>query len=112
MFVIDARIGGTGLKFSATTKRSIQVSEELHSDFKSPLAYNSTATENSINIHQHPRKLQTEEELEFDCETALKFLLGPNSDPNLACTCDENGELTSECKQFQSEFSLCDTIQE
>jgi hypothetical protein len=69
-------------------------------------------TESYTTIHQQHRNLQTDEELDFDCETALEILLDFNSDLNLGCTCGEDGKLTYECEQLQSECSLCDIIQD
>jgi hypothetical protein len=71
------------LKHSAAAKRQevndFAAQQELHR------ALNSNVRENSINVHQQPRNVHTEKELEFDCETALEILLGFNPDPASSC---------------------------
>jgi hypothetical protein len=59
-------------------------------------------TEHFVNTQQEPRRLQTDEEVEFDCETKLEILLGFNLDLHWGCTCGEDGKLTFECEGFQS----------
>jgi hypothetical protein len=98
---------------STATRLSIQRQEEIAFAAKQEMhhAMKSNITEHFINIHQDPRRLQTDDEVEsFDCETKLEILLGFNSDLNWGCACGDDGNLTVECEDFQSECSLCDTI--
>jgi hypothetical protein len=98
---------------SAATRLSIQRQEDIAfaSQQEMHRAIKSNMTEHFVNIHQEPRRLQTDEEVEFDSETKLEILLGFNSDLNWGCKCGEDGKLAFECEELQSECILCDTIQ-
>jgi hypothetical protein len=122
---IDARANGLGLKRSAATKRSIEsqrhsiieqrhqgvfdfaAHQESHRDLKSPATKSSIKhrTAFDVAVDQQDRSLQTDGGL---CEVFLTILLGPDSD----CTCNADGEPTSECDTYISEnCKICDTLQ-
>lgn len=110
MSVIDARTNSFGQKRSAVTKRSIQHQEvfdfaaqrESHRDLKSPVP------ESAINVHQQRRSLQTDGNLAFElCVAFIEILVGPDS----PCTCDQDGEPTSDCEKFLLGCNICDNIQ-
>jgi hypothetical protein len=110
-----ARASGFDRKRSAATKHSIErqrqkvfdfaARQELHHDLKSPV------TETPSNVHQQRRGLQADWEqgdgaLKL-CEAFIEALIGPNS----GCMCDEDGDPTSDCREYLSECNVCDTIQ-
>jgi hypothetical protein len=105
MSAIDARTKGFGQKRSIQRQEVFDFTaqrEESHRDLKSPMP------ESSINAHQQRRSLQTDGDLAKElCEAFLELLLGSN----VGCTCDENGEPSSDCEELVSECNICDNIQ-
>jgi hypothetical protein len=98
---------------STATRLSIQRQEDIAFATQQEMhrAMKSNITEHLIAIQEDSRRLQTDDEVEFDCETKLEILLGFSSDLDWGCACGDDGNLTDECEDFQSECSLCDTIQ-
>jgi hypothetical protein len=106
MPAIDARASGFGRKLSASMQRQeifdVAAHQESHRDLKSPV------TENSSNVRQQLRSLQTDGGLGVGlCEAFIEILLGPDS----GCLCGDDGEVTSECEEFLSGCDICDTLQ-
>jgi hypothetical protein len=85
MPAIDARASGFNFKRSDVWKRSIKRQEVS-------------------------RSLQTDDELAMAlCEAFIEIILG-SSASNSGCTCDADGELTSDCEDFLSQCNICDIV--